>query len=72
VIRARSLEKRYGEKRILRGVTLDVAVDEFLLVTGPNGSGKTTLLRRREASSRLRSSVGASATSPTNRSSTAS
>jgi ABC-type multidrug transport system ATPase subunit len=45
VIRARSLEKRYGEKRILRGVTLDVAADEFLLVTGPNGSGKTTLLR---------------------------
>ena len=45
MIRARSLEKRYGEKRILRGVTLDVAADEFLLVTGPNGSGKTTLLR---------------------------
>jgi heme ABC exporter ATP-binding subunit CcmA len=45
VIRARSLEKRYGDKRILRGVTLDVAADGFLLVTGPNGSGKTTLLR---------------------------
>jgi heme exporter protein A len=45
VIRARSLEKRYGEKRILRGVALDVADDDFLLVTGPNGSGKTTLLR---------------------------
>jgi ABC-type multidrug transport system ATPase subunit len=45
VIRARSLEKRYGEKRILRGVTLDVGKDDFLLVTGPNGSGKTTLLR---------------------------
>jgi ABC-type multidrug transport system ATPase subunit len=45
VIRARSLEKRYGDKRILRGVTLDVGADAFLLVTGPNGSGKTTLLR---------------------------
>jgi ABC-type multidrug transport system ATPase subunit len=45
VIHARSLEKRYGDKRILRGVTLDVAADDFLLVTGPNGSGKTTLLR---------------------------
>jgi ABC-type multidrug transport system ATPase subunit len=45
VIHARALEKRYGDKRILRGVTLDVAADEFLLVTGPNGSGKTTLLR---------------------------
>jgi heme exporter protein A len=45
LIRARSLEKRYGDKRVLRGVTLDVAADDFLLVTGPNGSGKTTLLR---------------------------
>ncbi|MFL5951518.1 MAG: ATP-binding cassette domain-containing protein [Gaiellaceae bacterium] len=45
MIRARALEKRYGERRILRGVVLDVADDDFLLVTGPNGSGKTTLLR---------------------------
>jgi ABC-type multidrug transport system ATPase subunit len=45
VIRARALEKRYGDRRILRGVTLDVGVEDFLLVTGPNGSGKTTLLR---------------------------
>ena len=45
MIRARSLEKRYGDKRILRGVELDVATRGFVLVTGPNGSGKTTLLR---------------------------
>jgi ABC-type multidrug transport system ATPase subunit len=45
VIRARALEKRYDDKRILRGVDLDVATDDFVLVTGPNGSGKTTLLR---------------------------
>jgi heme exporter protein A len=45
VIRARALEKRYEEKRILRGIELDVGVDDFVLVTGPNGSGKTTLLR---------------------------
>jgi len=45
VIRARALEKRYGDKRILRGVELDVGTHDFLLVTGPNGSGKTTLLR---------------------------
>ena len=45
MIRARALEKRYGEKRILRGVELDVGAHDFLLVTGPNGSGKTTLLR---------------------------
>jgi heme exporter protein A len=45
VIRARGVEKRYGDKRVLRGVGFDVAADGFLLVTGPNGSGKTTLLR---------------------------
>jgi heme ABC exporter ATP-binding subunit CcmA len=45
MIRARGLEKRYGERRILRGVEFDLARDGFLVVTGPNGSGKTTLLR---------------------------
>jgi heme exporter protein A len=45
MIRARALEKRYGEKLVLRGVEFDLARDGFLVVTGPNGSGKTTLLR---------------------------
>jgi ABC-type multidrug transport system ATPase subunit len=45
VIRARRLEKRYGDKRVLRGIDFDLADDGFLVVTGPNGSGKTTLLR---------------------------
>jgi heme exporter protein A len=45
VISARGIEKRYGERRVLRGVDFDLASDGFLLVTGPNGSGKTTLLR---------------------------
>lgn len=45
MIRARSLEKRYGRRRALRPVDLDVDARGFLVVTGPNGSGKTTLLR---------------------------
>jgi ABC-type multidrug transport system ATPase subunit len=45
VIRARGLGKRYGEKRVLRGVELDLPSGGFLVVTGANGSGKTTLLR---------------------------
>jgi ABC-type multidrug transport system ATPase subunit len=45
VIRAQGLEKRYGEKRVLRGLDLELEHGGFLVVTGPNGSGKTTLLR---------------------------
>jgi heme exporter protein A len=45
VIRAYGLEKRYGRRRVLAGIDIDLARDGFLLVTGPNGSGKTTLLR---------------------------
>jgi heme exporter protein A len=45
VIRARGLERRYGDKRVFRGVQFDLARDGFLVVTGSNGSGKTTLLR---------------------------
>ena len=39
------LEKRYGRKRALKGVSFDLPRRGFLLVTGPNGSGKTPLLR---------------------------
>jgi len=45
VLVARRLGKRFGEKRVLRGIDLDLAAGGFLVVTGPNGSGKTTLLR---------------------------
>jgi heme ABC exporter ATP-binding subunit CcmA len=45
VIRAHGLGKRFGEKRVLRGVDLELGRGGFLVVTGPNGSGKTTLLR---------------------------
>jgi ABC-type multidrug transport system ATPase subunit len=45
MIAARGLGKRFGEKRVLRGVDFDVPAGGFAVVTGPNGSGKTTLLR---------------------------
>jgi ABC-type multidrug transport system ATPase subunit len=45
MIRARGLEKRYGRRRVLRGVDLELPQGGFAVVTGPNGSGKTTLLR---------------------------
>jgi ABC-type multidrug transport system ATPase subunit len=45
VIRAERLEKRYGEKLVLRGLDFELDRGGFLVVTGPNGAGKTTLLR---------------------------
>jgi heme exporter protein A len=45
VLTAHRLGKRYGEKRVLRGIDLALPRGGFLVVTGPNGSGKTTLLR---------------------------
>ena len=45
MIRARGVEKRYGRRRALRPLDLDVDPGGFLVVTGANGSGKTTLLR---------------------------
>jgi ABC-type multidrug transport system ATPase subunit len=45
MIAARGLGKVFGEKRVLRGVDLDLPRGGFGVVTGPNGSGKTTLLR---------------------------
>jgi heme ABC exporter ATP-binding subunit CcmA len=45
MIRAAALEKRYGFKRVLRGLDFELERGGFLVVTGPNGAGKTTLLR---------------------------
>jgi ABC-type multidrug transport system ATPase subunit len=45
VIAAHRLGRIYGDKRVLRGVDLELPRGGFALVTGPNGAGKTTLLR---------------------------
>jgi ABC-type multidrug transport system ATPase subunit len=45
MIRASGLEKRYGRRRVIAGLDIELTSGEFLVVTGPNGSGKTTLLR---------------------------
>jgi ABC-type multidrug transport system ATPase subunit len=45
VIRARSLGRSFGTKRVIRDLDLDLSRGGFMVVTGPNGSGKTTLLR---------------------------
>ena len=39
------LDKRFGEQRVIRDLSLAVAEGEILALLGPSGSGKTTLLR---------------------------
>jgi len=45
MISIRSLTKQYGSNAVLRGIDLDVAPGEFLVILGPSGAGKSTLLR---------------------------
>jgi thiamine transport system ATP-binding protein len=44
-LEVRGLVATWGAAPVLRGVDLDVAEHEFVVLMGPNGSGKTTLLR---------------------------
>jgi iron complex transport system ATP-binding protein len=39
------LDVRFGDRRALHGIDLDVPGGQFVALAGPNGSGKTTLLR---------------------------
>jgi phospholipid/cholesterol/gamma-HCH transport system ATP-binding protein len=45
VIRVVNLDKSFGRQRVLRGVTLDVATAEIMVVIGRSGGGKSVLLK---------------------------
>ncbi|MCU0613905.1 MAG: ATP-binding cassette domain-containing protein [Desulfobacterales bacterium] len=45
IIRLFHVHRRYGKKRALQDVTLDVLKNEFIFISGPSGAGKSTLLK---------------------------
>jgi polar amino acid transport system ATP-binding protein len=45
MIRVRNLHKSFGDHRLFRGIGLDVAQGEVVVLIGPSGSGKSTFLR---------------------------
>jgi ABC-type sugar transport system ATPase subunit len=44
-VRFLDVDKRYGDVTAVRGLSLDIADGEFMVLVGPSGSGKTTALR---------------------------
>ncbi|MCH6555135.1 MAG: amino acid ABC transporter ATP-binding protein, partial [Chloroflexi bacterium] len=45
MVRSVDVHKRFGRLEVLRGVSMDVAKGEVVVLIGPSGSGKTTFLR---------------------------
>ncbi len=45
VLEYRGVSKRFGQHRVLEGVSLEVQSGEVFGLLGPNGAGKTTLIR---------------------------
>ena len=42
ILRADNIEKIYGSRRVVQGISLEVSQGEIVGLLGPNGAGKTT------------------------------
>ncbi|HEU4964609.1 MAG TPA: amino acid ABC transporter ATP-binding protein [Bacilli bacterium] len=45
MIETKQLHKQFGDLEVLKGIDLQVAKSQVVVIIGPSGSGKTTLLR---------------------------
>jgi cell division transport system ATP-binding protein len=45
IIRMFHVHHNYGQQKALIDITLDIAKNEFVFISGPSGAGKTTLLK---------------------------
>ena len=45
IIKSVDVKKWYGDFRALKGISMDVAEGEVLVIAGPSGSGKSTFIR---------------------------
>ena len=45
ILKLDNIDFKYGDKEVLKNISLNVAKGEFLSIIGPNGSGKSTILK---------------------------
>lgn len=43
-IQAKQVQKKYGSRKVVKGINLEIQQNEIVAVIGPNGAGKSTML----------------------------